>query len=62
MDRSRDSATRYMNSEKTDATITNEKFKRFRLVNDQLYKVELAKSEIEHKEPVNVDFFYSTVR
>ena len=32
-------------------------FKRLRYINDQLFEVELAKSEIEHKEPIIVGFF-----
>ena len=37
--------------------INNKEFKRLGYVNGQLFKVELAKSEIEQKDPINVDFF-----
>ena len=32
-------------------------FKRLNHITDQLYEVELVKSEIEHKEPIIVGFF-----
>ena len=45
MDRSRHSVTRYMNDEKTHEAINSKMFKRLWHINDQLYQVELAKSE-----------------
>ena len=53
-DRSRHSVTRYMKDEKTHAAINNKM--RLGHINDQLYEVELAKSEIEHEEPNIVGF------
>ena len=54
---SRHSMTNYTNNGKTDAAIYSKVFKRMRIINDQLYKVEVAKSEIGQKEPINVGFF-----
>ena len=53
---SRQSVTKCMNEEKTDAAI-NKTFKRLGLINYKLCQVELAKSEIEPKEPIIVGFF-----
>ena len=36
---------------------TKKIFKRLGHINDQLYEAELAKSEIQHKEPIIVGFF-----
>ena len=57
MDRSRHTVTKYLNDEKTDSAINNKNFKRPIFVTDQLYEVELVKSEIEHREPIIVGFF-----
>ena len=57
MDRCRHSVTRHMNDEKSHAAINNKMFKRLGHINDQVYEVELAKSEIDHKEPNIVGFF-----
>ena len=57
MDRSRHPITKYTNDEKTHAAIDNKMFKKLGYINDQLYEVELVKSEIEHKEPIIVAFF-----
>ena len=65
MDRSHHSVTRYMNDEKTHAAINNKKFKILVHINDELYEVELAKSEIKQSEPIIVGFFvpqYSKLR
>ena len=57
MDRSRHTVTKYLNDEKTHSAINNKLFKRLNFITDQLYEVELVKSEIEHREPIIVGFF-----
>ena len=57
IDRSRHTVTKYLNDEKTHGAINTKFFKRLDHVNDQLYEVELAKAEIEHREPIIVGFF-----
>ena len=57
MDRSRHTVTKYLSDEKTHGAINYEVFKRRGYINDQLYEVELVKSEIQHKEPIIVGFF-----
>ena len=57
MDRSRHTVTKYLNDEKTHGPINTKFFKRLGHINDQLYEVELAKAEIEHREPIIVGFF-----
>ena len=57
MDRSRHTVTKYLNDEKTHSAINNKLFKQLNFITDQLYKVELVKSEIEHREPIIVGFF-----
>ena len=57
MDRCRHTVTKYLNDEKTDSAINNKHFKGPIFVTDQLYEVELVKSEIEHREPIIVGFF-----
>ena len=57
MDRSRHTVTKYLNDEKTHSALNNKLFKRFNFITDQLYEVELVKSEIEHREPIIVGFF-----
>ena len=54
MDRSRHTVTKYLNDEKTHSAIDNKLFKRLNFITDQLYEVELVKSEIEHREPIIV--------
>ena len=49
--------TKYLNDEKTHSAI-NKLFKRLNFITDQLYEVELVKSEIEHPEPIIVEFFF----
>ena len=46
-----------MNDEKANAANINKKFKRLGLIKDQHHEVDLAKSEIERKEPIIVGFF-----
>ena len=56
-DRSRHTVTKYLNDEKTHVAINTKLFKRLDHINDQLYEVELAQAEIEHREPIYVGFF-----
>ena len=65
MDRSRPTVTKYLSDEKTHAAINSKLFKRLDHLNNSLYEVELVKAEIEHKEPIIVEFFilqYAKVR
>ena len=57
MDRSRHTVTKYLTDEKTHAAINSKLFKKLNHVNNSLYEVELAKAQIEHKEPITVGFF-----
>ena len=57
MDRSRHTVTKYLNDEKTHGAINTKLLKRLDHINDQLYEVELAKVEIEQREPNIVGFF-----
>ena len=57
MDCSRHTVTKYLNDEKTHGAINTKLFKRLDHMNDHLYEVELAKAEIEHREPIIVGFF-----
>ena len=57
MDRSRHTVTKYLSDEKTHSAINSKLFKRLNHITDQLYEVELVKSEIEHREPIIVGFF-----
>ena len=57
MDRSRHTITKYLNDEKTHKAIDESLFKRLNTVQKDLYKIELLKSTIEHKEPIIVGFF-----
>ena len=54
MDCSRHTVTRYLTDEKTHSAINSKMFKRHNHITDQLYEVELVKSEIEHREPIFV--------
>ena len=56
LDRNGHSVAKEMNVEKTHSAIINKTFKTMGHINDQLYEDELAKSEIEHKEPIIVGF------
>ena len=57
MDRSRHTVTKYLSDEKTHSAINSKLFKWLNHITDQLYEVELVKSEIEHREPIIVGFF-----
>ena len=57
MDRIRHEETKYLNDEKTHKAINGKRFKRLNNVSKETYEVELAKSKIEHREPIIVGFF-----
>ena len=57
MDRSRHTVTKYLSDEKTHGAVNTKFFKRLDNINNQLYELELAKAEIEHKEPIILGFF-----
>ena len=57
MDRSRHTVTKYLSDEKTYAAIIRKLFKKLQRVNNSVYEVELAKAQIEQKEPIIVGFF-----
>ena len=57
MDRSRHTETKYLNDKKTQKAINEKMFKRLNNVSKEIYEVELAKSKIEHREPIIVGFF-----
>ena len=57
MNRSRHTVTKYLTDEKTHSAINSKMFKRRKHITDQLYEVELVKSEIEHREPIIVGSF-----
>ena len=57
LDRSRHTVTHYLSDEKTHGAINTKLFKRLDLINDELYELVLAKVEIEHREPIIVEFF-----
>ena len=57
MDRSRHSLIIYLNDEKTHSAINKKLMNRLNFITDQLYEVELVKSETEHREPIIVGFF-----
>ena len=57
MDRSRHSVAKFVTDENTHAANNSNLFKRLDHVNNSLFEVELAKAQIEHKEPIIVGFF-----
>ena len=57
MDRSRHTVKKHLTDEKTHSAINSKMFKRLNHITDQLYEVEVVKSEIEHREPIIVGFF-----
>ena len=61
MDRNRHTETKYLNDEKTHKTIKGKLFKRLSSVSKEVYEVELVNSKIEHREPIIVGFFYTSV-
>ena len=57
MNRSRHTVTKYLSDEKLHGAINTKLFKRLDHSNDQLFEVDLAKAEIENREPMTVGFF-----
>ena len=57
MDRSRNTVIKFLSYEKTNGAINTNFFKSLDYINDQLYEVEMAKAEIEHRETIIVGFF-----
>ena len=57
MDRSRHTVTKYWNDEKTHSAVNIKLFKRPNFITDQLYEVQLVKSELEQQEWIIVGFF-----
>ena len=56
MNRGRHTETKFLNNEKTRKAINGKLFKWLNKVLNELYLVELVKSEIEHQEPIIVGF------
>ena len=56
MGRSRHAVTKCLSDGKSHGAINTKFFKRLDYINDQLYEIELAKAEIEHREPIIVGF------
>ena len=56
MNGSRHTTTKHLNDEKTHAANNSKRIKKLNHVDNTLYEVELAKAEIEHKEPILVVF------
>ena len=54
MDRSRHTVTKYLSDEKSQVAYISKLFKKLHRVRNSLYEVELAKAQIEHKEPIIV--------
>ena len=57
MDRSRHTVTKYLSDEERHGAINTKFFKRLDHINDQLFEVEMAKVEIQHREPIMFGFF-----
>ena len=57
MDRSQPLVTKYLSDEKTHGSINNQTFRRRGYKNDQLYEVELVRSEFQQKESTTVGLF-----
>ena len=55
--RSRHTVTKYLRDEKAHRAI-KKIFEFMYYINDQLYSMEVVGSDMEHKEPIIVDFFY----
>ena len=53
-DRSCHTVTKNLSDEKTHGAINSKLFNRLDHINDQLYEVELAKADIDHREPIIV--------
>ena len=57
MDRSGHTVTKYLSEELLHSAIISKLFRKLDHVNNLFYEVELAKAQIEHKEPILVVFF-----
>ena len=57
MDRNQHTVTKYLIDKKIHAAFNSKLLKKLEHVNNSLYEVELAKAQIEHKEPIIVGFF-----
>ena len=57
MDRSPHTVAKYLTDKKTHAADKSKLFGNLDHVNNSLYEVELAKAQIEHKEPIIVGLF-----
>ena len=57
MNRSRHTVKKYLSDEKTHRAINNKIFKQLGYIKNQLFEVELVRSEDEHKEQIIVGFF-----
>ena len=57
LDRRQHTVKKYLTDEKTHEAFDSKLFKKIDHVNNSLYEVELAKAQIEHKEPIIVEFF-----
>ena len=57
MDCSRYTVARYLSDEKPHAAINSKLFEKLHHANKAFYEVELAKPQIDHKEPIVVGFF-----
>ena len=49
--------TKFLRGGKTHEAIKTKKFKPLGFINDQMFEVELFKSEIEHKKPIKIGSF-----
>ena len=56
MHRSRHTVTKYLSDEKTHAVINSKLFKKLDHMNNSLYEVELAKAQMEHREPIFLQY------
>ena len=57
MDWSQNTLKNYLSDEKTHAAIKGKHYKELGHVNNALYEVELAKAQLEQKEPIVFGFF-----
>ena len=54
---SRHTVTKYLSDDTTYGATNNKLFKLLGFINDRLYELEMAKSELEHKEPTKLRIF-----
>ena len=57
MNGSQQTVTKYLTDEKTHSAKNSKMFKCLNHTTDQLFEVELVKTEIEYREPIIVGFF-----